>query len=141
MKKLLLSVICVTLFASCKDDIPPGGHHIRCLEKTSLRLKSDATPFEVKGYIQPIVSIEINGKVYENPPFDIVYRNGLGHSEVSDTMAVEWIEVYRIDKARKLKVKPQPNTTGAERSLIINLWDGDPGYYDTSLTVTQPSGL
>jgi hypothetical protein len=141
--KAAILLLCVVLFAGCKDDTPPGGQRILCLEKTSLRLKSDATPFEVKGNISIVGRMEIDGKTYKNPT--IVYY---GHetdesSEIEktgfrgDTVAIGWIEVRRTGKGMRLT--PQPNTTGAERSLTIHFWNPSPSYYDCSLTVTQPS--
>jgi hypothetical protein len=140
MKRIIkpaILLLCVTLFACHKDEML-GNQHIRCFEKTSLQLKSDATTFEVKGYIIPIERIEIDGKIYENSWVDVIYRNGLGHKELCDTMTVEWIKVWRTN-GNRLVLKPQSNTTGAERSLTVYLWEMVPGYYNTSLEVTQPS--
>jgi hypothetical protein len=147
-KKLVLSFLCVIVFVGCKDDEPRGNHRIRMLEQTSLQLRSDGASFEVKGYALHLSNIEMDDKVY----FDSImspYRSlpskafrdtilvewdgWLG----SDTIAVEWLELWKTKKG--VRLKPQPNTTGAERKAIINFWNPDPGYYDLTLMVTQPS--
>ncbi|MDR2776326.1 MAG: hypothetical protein LBC19_16630, partial [Tannerella sp.] len=122
------------LFSGCKDDTLGIGYLV--LEKRELLLKSDATPYEVgvKGGWW-IESVEIDGEQYKNTLREIAGPTS-GINIPHDTLTADWIEVYRLDNGKKIKVAPQPNTTGAERSALIVLNGGN---VMAGLTVIQPA--
>jgi hypothetical protein len=110
----------------------PETHH--------LILKNDATPFEVriKNYTGwSIGGVRMDSVSYFNTSYIVDGNNEHRKLGVAlhDTMTVEWVELYRIDGGRKLKVKPQPNTTGKERSFDFCFFS--PFYCDTNLKITQ----
>jgi hypothetical protein len=122
------------LFSGCSDN-DMGIGYLK-LETERLVLKSDATPYEVgvKGGWW-IGFVTIDGEIYKN-----TFRETAGATSginiPRDTLKAGWIEVYRIDKGSKVKVVPQPNTTGSERCARISLNGGNAV---AGLQVIQPA--
>jgi hypothetical protein len=139
--KAAILLLCVVLFAGCKDALEEGGPSYPLgLETHHLYLKSDTTSFEVgiKNVGWSIAGVIMDSVFYRNSLHVVADERGNRPNLYYDTLTVEWIELYRIDGGRKLKVKPQPNTTGAERSFEVLFFY--PGYvHDADLKITQPS--
>ncbi|MDR3309389.1 MAG: hypothetical protein LBS80_05495 [Tannerella sp.] len=130
----LLAVLC----SSCENDLNAGGKSLPLFKNDNLQLKSDATSFEVSTLndLWEIGSIEVDGQRYENTSYVKTDEKGIINTR-HDTLSVAWIEVYKLDYY-KLKIQPQPNTTGKERRLKIHLW-APPSRHDGTLEVIQPA--
>ncbi|MDR3244946.1 MAG: hypothetical protein LBT50_00760 [Prevotellaceae bacterium] len=144
-KKILIGLLLLltVLFSSCEKDwtLGVGEKSLPILEEDNLLLKSDATPFEVSTLNDgwDIVFIEVDGQRYGNTFYIKTDYRGMINT-YHDTLSAAWIEVYKLVDY-KLKIQPQPNTTGKERRLKIFLGSSSGDRYDGELEVIQPAGL
>ncbi|MDR1624278.1 MAG: hypothetical protein LBS04_04825 [Tannerellaceae bacterium] len=141
MNKIIKSAVLLSgilLLASCKDD--DAQTISMSLETHHLLLKNDTTFSEVRieGTDWAISGVFMDDSLLWNDTYTTgVDEYGVQLFCLHDTMVVKWVELSKIEGGRKLKVKPQPNTTGAERSLEVIFSPPYSSVNDTYLKITQ----
>ncbi|MDR2533402.1 MAG: hypothetical protein LBC81_01275 [Tannerellaceae bacterium] len=142
MKSTVLLLCFITFFSGCNEYLPDGGGTTSMgLETHHLILKNDATPSEVRikdngAWIGGIMMDD--SAIIENNTHIIVDQLGNHFTRYRDTMVAKWVELYMLDNRHILKVKPQPNTTGVERSFEVLFSSPYPNTVnDAYLRITQ----